>query len=66
MAENADLKEQLSVMQAKMVEDDTKLETMKTQIETFKADAIAIKNLPNEKVKTYAEMSPVEKFRFNK
>lgn len=66
MAENADLKEQISVMQAKTVEDGTTLETMKTQIETFKADAIAIKNLPNEKVKTYAEMSPVEKFRFNK
>jgi hypothetical protein len=66
MAENADLKEQLSVMQVKKVEDDTKLETMKTQIETFKADAIAIKNLPNEKVKTYAEMNNYEKMQFNK
>lgn len=66
MAENADLKEKLSVLQAKGVEDETVLETLQKQMVNFKAESLAIKNLPNEKVKSYSEMSPVEKFRFNK
>ena len=73
MAENADLKEKLSVLQAKGVEDSAVLETMKadkikaeTDLATFKADNIGVKNLPNEKVKPYSEMTPLEKFRANK
>lgn len=65
-AENADLKEKLSTLEAGAVESATELETMKTQFENFKADAVTVKNLPNEKVKTFSEMTPLEKFRANK
>jgi hypothetical protein len=73
IAENADLKEKLATMQAKDVEDATVLETMKSQkakaendLAVFKADKLAVKNLPNEKPKTFAEMSNYEKMQFNK
>ena len=71
IAENADLKEKLATMQAKEVEDTTTLETMKSQkakaendLAVFKADKLAIQNLPNEK--SIAEMSSLEKYRESK
>jgi hypothetical protein len=71
VAENADLKEKLATMQAKEVEDATVLETMKSQkakaendLAVFKADKLAIQNLPNEK--SIAEMSSLEKYRESK
>jgi len=70
IAENADLKEKIATMQAKDVEDATELETMKSQkakaendLAAFKADKLAVKNLPNEKPKAFAEMSNYEKAR---
>lgn len=73
VSENSDLKEKLATLQAKEVENATDLETMKSEKEkatadlaTFKADSLAIKNVPNEVVKTWAEMTPIEKFRANK
>ena len=73
MAENSDLKEKVAEYQAKEIEAGTELETMKTEklkaetdLSTFKADVLVIKNMPNEAVKEYKDMSPVEKFRADK
>lgn len=73
IAENADLKEKLATLQGDKVIADTTLETMKsekvkaeTDLATFKAETVAIKNLPNEKVKAFDEMTPLEKFRASK
>jgi hypothetical protein len=71
VAENADLKEKLATMQAKDVKDATTLETMKSQkakaendLAVFKAEKLAIQNLPNEK--SFAEMTALEKYRESK
>jgi hypothetical protein len=61
MSENADLKEKLAEYQAKEIEANTALETMKAQIQKF-----AIDNKPNEVVKDWAKMTPLEKFRATK
>jgi hypothetical protein len=61
MSENTDLKEQLASYQAKEVEANTNLETMRKQIEKF-----AIDNKPNEPVKKFEDMTPVERFRATK
>jgi LPS O-antigen subunit length determinant protein (WzzB/FepE family) len=61
MSENTDLKEQLASYQAKEVEANTTLETMRKQIEKF-----AIDNKPNEPVKKFEDMTPLERFRATK
>jgi hypothetical protein len=61
MSENTDLKEQLASYQAKEVEANTNLETMRKQIEKF-----AIDNKPNEPVKKFEDMTPLERFRASK
>lgn len=73
MAENSDLKEKVAEYQSKEVEAGAELETMKaeklkaeTDLSTFKAENTGIKNMPNEVVKEYKDMSPVEKFRADK
>jgi hypothetical protein len=71
VAENADLKEKLATMQAKHVEEATALQTLKSQkakaendLAVFKAEKLAIQNLPNEK--SFAEMTSLEKYRQSK
>lgn len=61
LSENADLKEKLAEYQAKEVEANTTLETMRKQIEKF-----AIDNKPNEVVKDLSKMTPLERFRATK
>lgn len=61
LSENADLKEKLAVYEAKEIEANTALETMKKQIEKF-----AIENKPNEVAKTYDQMTNAEKAKFNR
>lgn len=61
VSENADLKEKLAEYQAKEVEANTTLETMRKQIEKF-----AIENKPNEVEKDLSKMTPLERFRATK
>lgn len=61
LSENADLKEKLAEYQAKEVEANTTLETMRKQIAKF-----AIENKPNEVVKDLSKMTPLERFRATK
>jgi len=61
LSENADLKEKLAEYQAKEVEANTTLETMRKQIEKF-----AIENKPNEVVKKFEDMTNYEKMKLNR
>lgn len=73
LAENSDLKEKVSELQAKEVSAGVELETMKTEkskaetdLATFKAENTGIKNMPNEPVKKREDMSPLELYRASK
>ena len=70
----AELETKLATNEADKVKDEAELETMKKEIADVKADfekfknetpaSQPISNLPQETVKAFEDMTPVEKFRF--
>ena len=60
------LRKDFNDMQAKEVGEDSPLATMKREFATFKAETVAIKNVPNEPTKKFEEMNNFEKLKFNR
>jgi len=75
-AKVAELEKTIADAEVKEVKDETALTTMKAEVEKMRADfekfkaetpaTTTVKDAPKEAVKTFAEMTPVEKFRAQK